>query len=368
MARTEDSTQDLLQGHLQLLHESLGYIKSAVLAVAVDVGIADAIHHYGGSATVSQILAKIDVNPSKHRGLRRLMRMLTVSGIFAIKYPASSPSDGCGEALYELTAASRLLLSDGSSTSLTPLLTMLLGPLLLSPLAAVVGALVRQEQQPDLSAFGIAHGETVWDVADQEAAFNISLHDAIAADTRFLMPIVLKECGEVFQGIDSLVDVGGGPYGSAAAAITTAFPRLKCSVLDLPHVVAQATPDDSSAQFIAGDMFESIPPANAIFLKWILHDWGDEECVKLLKRCKEAIPPRDAGGKVIIIDMVLGSGPSSSDEKHRETQVLFDLLMIALNGVERDEQEWKKIFFEAGFKDYRIIPVLGIRSIIELYP
>ena len=97
-----------------------------------------------------------------------------------------------------------------------------------------------------------------------------------------------------------------------------------------------------------------------------MHDWGDDECVKLLKRCKEAVPPRDAGGKVIIIDMVLGSGPS--DEKDRETQVLFDLLMMALNGVERDEQEWKKIFFEAGFKDYRIIPVLGTRSIIELYP
>ena len=70
-----------------------------------------------------------------------------------------------------------------------------------------------------------------------------------------------------------------------------------------------------------------------------MHDWGDDECVKLLKRCKEAIPPRDAGGKVIIIDMVLGSGPS--DEKDRETQVLFDLLMMALNGVERDEFEWK---------------------------
>ncbi|OEL27768.1 5-pentadecatrienyl resorcinol O-methyltransferase [Dichanthelium oligosanthes] len=363
MAHPEDSTQDLLQAHVQLLHESLGYIKSTALAVSLDVGIADAIHHYGGSATLSQILAKIDVNPSKHLGLRRLMRMLTVSGIFRIQHP-DPPSDGC-EALYQLTAASRLLLSDGGSTSLTPLLSMLLGPLLVSPLATVVSTLVRQDQQPDLSAFGIAHGETVWDEANQEASFNMSLHDGIAADTRFLMPIVVKECGEVFQGIDSLVDVGGGPYGSAAAAIAAAFPHLKCSVLDLPHVVAQA-PTDSNVQFIAGDMFQNIPPANAIFLKWILHDWGDGECIKLLKRCKQAIPPRDAGGKVTIIDMVLGSGPS--EVKHKETQVLFDLLMIALNGVERDEQEWKKIFFEAGFKDYKIITLLGVRSIIELYP
>ena len=41
---------------------------------------------------------------------------------------------------------------------------------------------------------------------------------------------------------------------------------------------------------------------------------------------------------------------------------------MGINGVERDEQEWKKIFFEAGFKDYKIMPILGVRSIIELYP
>uniref|UniRef100_A0A0A8YPL8 O-methyltransferase C-terminal domain-containing protein n=1 Tax=Arundo donax TaxID=35708 RepID=A0A0A8YPL8_ARUDO len=113
-------------------------------------------------------------------------------------------------------------------------------------------------------------------------------------------------------------------------------------------------------------MFQSIPPAHAIFLKWILHDWGDDECVKILKNCKQAIPPRDAGGKVIILDMVLGSG--KSDIKHLETQVLYDLLIMGINGVERDEQEWKKIFFDAGFKEYKIMPVLDVRSIIELYP
>ncbi|XP_062182963.1 5-pentadecatrienyl resorcinol O-methyltransferase-like [Phragmites australis] len=365
MARTEDSTQDLLQAHLQLWHDSLGYIRSLVLAVALDLGIADAIHHHGGSATLPQILAKIDLNQSKLPVLRRLMNTLTVSGTFSIQHPAASSAGGC-EAVYRLTAASRLLLSDESSTSLTPHLSMMLGPLLASPLGTVVSTLLRQDAPPDLSALGLAQGETIWDVSDSDAVLiNESLHDAMASDTRFLMPIVLKECSEVFHGINSLVDVGGGPSGSAATAIAAAFPHLKCSVLDLPHVVAQA-PSDGNVQFNAGDMFQSIPPANAVFLKWILHDWDNEECIKILKNCKQAIPPRDAGGKVIIIDMVVGSGPS--DVKHKETQVLFDILMMAFNGVERDEQEWKKIFFEAGFKDYKIIPVLGVRSIIEVYP
>jgi hypothetical protein len=98
-----------------------------------------------------------------------------------------------------------------------------------------------------------------------------------------------------------------------------------------------------------------------------LHDWGDDECVKILKNCKQAIPPKDEGGKIIIIDMVVGL-PGSQDIKHVETQVLYDLLMMSIGGVERDEQEWKKIFTEAGLQDYKIMSILGVRSIIELYP
>jgi hypothetical protein len=101
--------------------------------------------------------------------------------------------------------------------------------------------------------------------------------------------------------------------------------------------------------------------------QWILHDWRDDDCVKILKNCKRAIPPRHAGGKVIILDMVVGAG--SSNQMHKETQVLLDLFMMFMNnGVERDEQEWKRIIFQAGFSDYKITPILGVRSIIEVYP
>jgi len=55
-------------------------------------------------------------------------------------------------------------------------------------------------------------------------------------------------------------------------AIAAAFPCLKCTVLDLPHVVAKA-PSSSigNVQFVGGDMFESIPPANVVFLKVCRH-------------------------------------------------------------------------------------------------
>jgi hypothetical protein len=98
----------------------------------------------------------------------------------------------------------------------------------------------------------------------------------------------------------------------------------------------------------------------------VLHDWDNDSCVKILKNCKKAIPSREAGGKVIIINMVIGAGPL--DMKHKEMQAMFDVYIMFISGMERDEQEWKKIFLEAGFNDYKITPVLGVRSIIEVYP
>ena len=52
--------------------------------------------------------------------------------------------------------------------------------------------------------------------------------------------------------------------------------------------------------------------------------------------------------------------------RRERCRVLFDLFIMSINGIERDENQWKKIFFEAGFRDYKITPVLGVRSIIEV--
>lgn len=89
--------------------------------------------------------------------------------------------------------------------------------------------------------------------------------------------------------------------------------------------------------------------------------------MKILKNCKEAIPSKEEGGKVIILDMVVQE--TSMDPELTETQYLFDVLvMVDVGGKERTEQEWKKLFKEAGFSDYKIKPVLGVRSLIEVYP
>jgi len=75
---------------------------------------------------------------------------------------------------------------------------------------------------------------------------------------------------------------------------------------------------------------------------------------------------------VIIIDMVLmeeNNGQIKVKEKSIETQLFYDMLMMVLvTGRERNEEEWAKLFLAAGFTSYKIIPIFGLRSLIEAYP
>jgi hypothetical protein len=252
---------------VELWNQTFSFMKSVALAVALDLRIADAIGCHGGAATLSQILSEIGISPCKLPGLRRLMRVLAVAGTFTVQPPETS-SDG-HVPVYKLTAASRLVVSnndDGeSSTScLSPMLSHVLNPFHGSVLSMGLAAWFRHDE-PGRCPFALMRGATVWEMCRDDDAANASFNTSMAADSRFLMRVVVKDCGGMFRGVESLVDVAGG-VGGAAAAIAAAFPSLKCSVLDLPHVVAKA-PSVSNVRFVAGDMFESIPPANAILLK-----------------------------------------------------------------------------------------------------
>ena len=105
-------------------------------------------------------------------------------------------------------------------------------------------------------------------------------------------------------------------------------------------------------------------------LQWILHDWSDKDCIKILKLCKEAISNKNKGGKLIIIDIVVDSENDHIISKESNTKYLFDMLMMSIcgDGKERTEQQFKKLFQQAGFSDYKVLPILGVRSVIELYP
>ena len=102
-----------------------------------------------------------------------------------------------------------------------------------------------------------------------------------------------------------------------------------------------------------------------ILLQWVLHDWSDEHCIKILKNCRKAISEKI--GKVIIVDIIL---EKDNNDLFDETRIVFDLNMMThtSGGKERTELEWKKLLEEGGFPRYKIIKIPTVSSIIEAYP
>ncbi|KAL8511666.1 hypothetical protein ACS0TY_018179 [Phlomoides rotata] len=202
----------------------------------------------------------------------------------------------------------------------------------------------------------------------EDPRLNKMFNQSMSSDTEMLiMSVIAKGSGNIFQELESMVDVGGGT-GTMARLIVHAFPGLKCTVLDLPHVV-QGLQGTDNLKYTEGDMFKVIPSAQAVSLKFILHDWSDEECIQIVKKCKEAIPSKENGGKVIVIDIVVGYTYNQKDyNQTKETQLFMDMMMmILLTGKERTEEEWANIFHVAGFTTYKITPILGLRTYKEIH-
>ncbi|KAL9454659.1 hypothetical protein AB3S75_010122 [Citrus x aurantiifolia] len=352
---------ELLEAQAHVWNHIFNFINSMSLKCAVELGIPDIINKHGKPMTLNELVSALTINPSKTRCVYRLMRILIHSGFFAQQTLNSSRNNNDEEQCYVLTNASKLLLKD-NPLSVTPFLQAMLDPILLSPWLK----LSTWFQNDDPTPFDTAHGKSLWEYAGDEPKINNFFNEAMASDARLATRVVIHKYKDVFEGLNSLVDVGGGT-GTVAKAIAKAFPNLECTDFDLPHVVNGLESDLANLKYVGGDMFEAIPPADAVLFKWILHDWNDEECVKILKKCKEAITSDGKKGKVIIIDMMREN--KKGDSESIETQLFFDMLMMVLvTGTERDEKEWAKLFADAGFSDYKITPILGLRSLIEVYP
>ncbi|KAL3509278.1 hypothetical protein ACH5RR_028679 [Cinchona calisaya] len=347
---TSENSAELMRAHNLIWNQTFNIKNSACLKCAIQLGIPDVIHKHGKPIALSDLTSALPINPSKAPYIKRLMQILKDAGFFAQEK----------EGYYALTFAGRLLVENEPMNG-REFVLMNLDAAMMKPWIV----LSEWFQNDDHAAFDTAHGKNFWDYNADEPKVGKLFNEAMASDSQMVTTVLTKECGYVFEGLTSLVDVGGGT-GTVARSIAKMFPNLKCAVFDLPHVIANQE-GTQNLDFVAGDMFEKVPPANAVLLKWILHDWGDEECIKILKNCKKAIPGRDEGGKLIIIEMVMES--QIEDEDSVEEQICSDLQMFVLfRTKERTEKEWATLFWNAGFSDYKVFPVLGARSIIEVYP
>ncbi|PHT67679.1 8-hydroxyquercetin 8-O-methyltransferase [Capsicum annuum] len=325
------------------------------LKCAIQLGIPDIIHNHGQPMTLSDLVKSLpisNINGKTRNCIYRLMRILFHAGFFVQtnlinkeEEKAEKKEEEKEEEGYLLTPTSRLFLKN-EPLSLVPFLQVQLDPMMMDPWQCLGKWFKNGDHSSSTTPFGAVHGKSFFEYSVDEPRFNRLFNESMSCDAAWVTSVITEYCKGAFEGLKSLVDIGGGT-GTLAKAIVDTFPQISCTVFDLPQVI-EGCEGSKNITYVSGDMFKFNPSVDVIFLKGILHDWSDEDCIKILKKCEKAIPIKENGARVIIIDMVLMG--QKGDHNAYETKLFMDvLIMVHPFGKERSQQEWAKLFSDSGF-------------------
>jgi hypothetical protein len=212
------------------------------------------------------------------------------------------------------------------------------------------------------SAFEKVYGMRVFEYFAQDPEFASVFDDAMTS--RSAMESGAVTASFDFSGMATLVDVAGG-QGMLLASVLAKNPAQRGILFDMPSAVANAKPIleragvASRCEIVGGDFFKSVPAGgDGYLLKHILHDWNDDDCVRILKSIHAASKPR---ARLFVIEAVIEPGNAPHFAK------LLDLQMLVLThgGRERTKPEWRALLKAGGFSLERIVPTPAMVSILD---
>lgn len=307
-----------------------GRWRSQILYAGTALGVFD--HLAAETETDAPALARqVGADPAL---LYRLLRALATIGLLA-------ETDKRG---FRLTGAGALLREDHPH-SLKAMALLEEGPEHYAAWKHLV-PIVRNGTQ---DGFRREFGTSLFDYARSNphygAIFNQAMTSYSAVETQWAVAALAHED---FSQIYNLCDVGGG-HGHLACGLLNAYPQLQATVFDLPNVVGETdrlwAPKlglSGRCRYVGGDMFHEAPAADAYILKSVLHDWSDDECIRILTNLRQAVV---GSGRVFIADFIV-PGP---EEPHFSK--LFDVhMMLVLTGRERTAPEFAELLAATGWR------------------
>jgi len=339
---TETTTHSTIALRQQLMQIAEGYLPSACLHVAVKLKIADLLAD--GPRPVEDLASATGSNAD---ALYRVLRALVSIGIF------SEPQ----ARTLALSPAAELLRTNAPG-SVRDMLLWMSNPFLMhvtSDLPHSVGT--------GKPAIEHLYGKPAFECFASMPEFARAFNEGMTAISAALAPAVLEAYD--FSGVGTLMDVAGG-QGYFLCEVLQRHPQMKGILLDVPSVVEGAKcllcdmRMEERCQPVAGNFFEHIPSgADAYFMQHILHDWSDENALKILANVRQALTGR-AGGRLIVVDMVL-----PEDSRPHPSKMLDLLMLMFPGGRERTEREWRDLLARGGFTVTRIAPTRAPDSVIE---
>lgn len=320
-----------------LLAISGGYVLPRSLHVVSDLGVADALGE--APRTAAELAGEVGADP---QALGRVLRLLSAHGVFAEANGAFGHSP-----------ASRLLRTD-HPRSMRDLVRMFGLPVNW----AIHGRLDHAVRTGRPAATEVVPGGFWGHFAshpEERAVFNAAMeakaHSHVAA---------IVEAYD-FSPFASVGDIGGG-RGHLLRAVLDAAPRVRGVLFDLPQVVQEIA--DLASERLAlqpGDFFvDRLPACDAYLVMEVIHDWGDQESVAILRAIRRAAPPH---ARVLVIEQIVPADPGPHWSK------TLDIHMLGLlGGRQRTAGEYDRLFREASFTRTREIDTGTGISILEAIP
>ncbi|CAG7893749.1 unnamed protein product [Brassica rapa] len=314
-----------------------------VLKAALELGVIDTIGAAGNGAWLSpyeiaRSLPTKPINPEAPVMLDRMLRLLVSHSILKCRMIECKENGRTGnmEMVYAIEPVCKYFLKDSDGSGSLVSLFMLLQSEVFSKTWTNLKDVIVEGRD----AFSSAHGMKLFEYINFDGQFAKVFDRAMSEPST----MVLKKVLDVYRGfedVNTLVDVGGGS-GTTLGLVTSKYPHIKGVNFDLPQVLTNA-PFYPGVEHVSGDMFMEVPKGDAVFMKWILHDWTDELCIKLLKNCWKSLPEN---GKVIIVDFITPTEPKSGDFSYNY-MFAMDMLMLTQcsGGKERSFLQFKNLAF-----------------------
>ena len=286
-----------------------GAMMTRALGIVADLKIAHKLAD--GPRTVDELA--VDVDPDM---LYRVLRALASDGVFAEQ-----------EARTFANTPTSQLLSDDSWTSFAHLFGDVFYDLI-----ADLDVAVREGRATAAETLEVDFWTWLKERPPERSAFDTAMGGGRERKAEQLATLEWKD-GEL------VVDLGGG-NGSLLKAFVERRPSVRGIVFDLPETVRDEAAFPPGLEFLAGDFFERVPPADTYVTSGIIHDWGDDDAGRMLQTVAANARP---GARFVALESVIQPGNEPDGAKW------LDLLMLVLSGRERTEPEWRALFDANGF-------------------
>jgi hypothetical protein len=320
-----------------------GFMVTQYIHVAAKLRLADLLKD--GPRTAEELADKCDADA---RALHRLMRALASLGIFA------ETAGG----RFEMTDLAVPLRTDTES-SLNAIARMYGEDWFWRPYGELFHSVTKGR-----SAFEHVFDQGFYDhVASRPEAARI-FNDAM---TGFTAPQARRLVAEYdFGRFGRIMDVGGG-QGTLIMEVLRAYPQVRGVLFDRSEVVRAAAERLAHVEaadrleLAFGDFMAEVPSGcDAIVLRNVLQDWGDEEAQKLLTNCKRAMSRE---GTLLIIGRLIEPGNDPYPGKFTDLT-----MMVLTGGRERTLDEHSELFARAGFALGAVTRTSALCAIIEGRP